>query len=300
MKVLIYKNNKLTVVNDNKSVFEITAEKPAYLTADEIHYDVFVKTITTNGVTTDMTENEMAVAEAFITSYSFTVAAADITPDNKVYCINTYGDYIGFKVLTANEVAVASMPPQDGKHYFWDGTDWKLAMAVNASGTLAGLGIVATGTQFYIDASLVTTTGLTAAQTYDIATKTIVTNMSVARTTILKYIQRSMFNIYNDNVGILGINEVSSFTTQAAEANAWKADNTSLTPFIDVLLIRRRQNETKEELVNKIIAKSSVYTPVSAGITGDFQYYKKRIEDATDLPSLIVIRDEWDKLVEVA
>ena len=50
--------------------------------------------------------------------------------------------------------------------------------------------------------------------------------------------------------------EAVSWAKQEAQARAWIVDNATATPIIDALLIARNMNETKEELINKIIAKA--------------------------------------------
>ena len=67
--------------------------------------------------------------------------------------------------------------------------------------------------------------------------------------------------------------EVNSFTTQEAEAVAYKADDTVATPFIDSLCEKR--GVTKDVLVDKILTKAAILKQAIGGLVGA----KQKLED---------------------
>ena len=83
--------------------------------------------------------------------------------------------------------------------------------------------------------------------------------------------------------------EAVSWTKQEIQARAWIVDNAAATPIIDALLIARNMNETKEELINKIIAKADAYETLYSAILGKFHNREKALEVATTLEELKAI-----------
>ena len=83
--------------------------------------------------------------------------------------------------------------------------------------------------------------------------------------------------------------EAVSWAKQEAQARAWMVDNATVTPIIDALLIARNMNETKEELVTKIIAKADAYETLYGQILGKFHNREKALEVATTLEELKAI-----------
>ena len=96
-----------------------------------------------------------------------------------------------------------------------------------------------------------------------------------------KEIKLAQTNALNAIVGELASSEPVSYTKQETEARAWNNDNNTATPFIDNLLISRNLGETKQELVDKIIAKADAYQVFYASILGKFQALVKQIDAAT-------------------
>jgi len=83
--------------------------------------------------------------------------------------------------------------------------------------------------------------------------------------------------------------EAVSWTKQEAQARAWMVDNATATPIIDALLIARNMSETKEELINKIIAKADAYEVLYGQVLGKFHNREKALEVATTLEELKAI-----------
>lgn len=67
--------------------------------------------------------------------------------------------------------------------------------------------------------------------------------------------------------------EVSTFNKQETEARAYLSDNTASTPLLDALATNR--NIDKNELANRVIAKSDVFSGASGAVIGK----RQKLED---------------------
>jgi len=65
--------------------------------------------------------------------------------------------------------------------------------------------------------------------------------------------------------------EIWSWETQRREAVGWLKDDTINTPYIDSLIISRNKNETKQQLCEKIVTKSTMYEQKHAELLGGYQ-----------------------------
>lgn len=84
--------------------------------------------------------------------------------------------------------------------------------------------------------------------------------------------------------------EMASWTKQEAEARAWVADNNTVTPLIDNLLIGRSiVGETKESLVNTIIAKADGYAQGYALVLGMYHAKQKQLEACTTVAEILAL-----------
>lgn len=84
--------------------------------------------------------------------------------------------------------------------------------------------------------------------------------------------------------------EMASWTKQESEARAWVADNNTLTPLIDNLLIGRSiAGETKESLVNTIIAKADGYAHGYALVLGMYHAKQKQLEACTTVEEILAL-----------
>lgn len=122
--------------------------------------------------------------------------------------------------------------------------------------------------------------------TIDVNTKEItesdrVPTLEEAQATKKAEIKRRQTNELNVVVGETADFESASYTKQETEAKAWNADNSMATPFIDGLLVSRDLGETKQELVNKIIAHADAYAQFYTKQLGKFQRLVKEVDNAT-------------------
>lgn len=76
--------------------------------------------------------------------------------------------------------------------------------------------------------------------------------------------------------------EISSWTIQISEAEAWIADPNADTPFIDAILYRRPSKE-KAALVSSILGNATGYKLISADMIGQ----RQALEDKTDVATTV-------------
>lgn len=75
--------------------------------------------------------------------------------------------------------------------------------------------------------------------------------------------------------------EIDSWPTQEAEAHAWDADNTALTPLID-LMVENRPSVDKPKLVGRIIANAADYKALTGVIIGKRQAFEDELNALSD------------------
>ena len=72
--------------------------------------------------------------------------------------------------------------------------------------------------------------------------------------------------------------EIDTFKTQEEEANAWRLDNTALTPTLDGI-VANRPGITKAVLVDKILdVNAPAYKAVSGAVMGKKQHFEDLLE----------------------
>mgnify|MGYP000479856183 CR=1 FL=1 len=88
--------------------------------------------------------------------------------------------------------------------------------------------------------------------------------------------------------------EIDTFKTQEEEANAWRDDNTALTPTLDGI-IANRPSVTKAVLVDKILdVNAPAYKAVSGAVMGKKQHFEDLIEA---LDSATATQADFDAIV---
>ena len=89
------------------------------------------------------------------------------------------------------------------------------------------------------------------------------------------------------NISIALPHEMASWQKQEEQARLWNNDNTVVTPIIDTLVIARGFEETKQELVDKILANASAYEVLYGTLLGKYHNKIKQLDLAT-LPADIL------------
>lgn len=82
-----------------------------------------------------------------------------------------------------------------------------------------------------------------------------------------------------------------TFDKQEAEARAWLADNSTLTPFVDALAAGRQMD--KAELVSRIIAKADAFALASGSLTGQRQRYEDMLDMAETADAVAAIVPQY-------
>lgn len=96
-------------------------------------------------------------------------------------------------------------------------------------------------------------------------------------------------NAINTMTGGVDSAEMASWTKQESEARAWNTDNNTPTPLIDALLAGRNANETKQELVDKILSKADQYAAAYAYVLGQYQMKLKSLEACTTTEEVLAL-----------
>lgn len=96
------------------------------------------------------------------------------------------------------------------------------------------------------------------------------------------------FVINSDAIAGADIDESSSWTLQNIEANNYVADNSAPTPLIDNMLVTRNKY-TKDELVQKILQKASLYKESYGQLLGILQDRKDQIEQCNTMAELLAL-----------
>lgn len=82
--------------------------------------------------------------------------------------------------------------------------------------------------------------------------------------------------------------EIDSWQKQVAEAHAFIADNTAITPWLDSA-VSMRPGKTKAELANRILQKEAAFGAISGYVSGQRQALEDAIDAAADRATLDAI-----------
>lgn len=288
MKVITYVNGVLTVINEDMFFSEVYA-KPSFIVADEFYYEPTLKL--TQG--RELSVKECNDAEAYIDTFVFPKVV--VYNPQAVHCVDRWGNYLGFKLLSLGEIEVSNAPSELRQGITWDfdTKEWYESVLVDErDGRLIGTAInTAIDYSVYVKASLVNTNFCIESQTYNFNTKVFDIDITVVRKKKLAKINFEFTQVINGAIGFVGFGEMSSWDKQETEARAWVVDNNTITPFIDALLVGRGMNETKDVLVQKIIVKADAYKTFYGQMLGKLHAKQKLIEEAETLEVLKAI--EW-------
>lgn len=113
--------------------------------------------------------------------------------------------------------------------------------------------------------------------------------LELSKTLKLNDIKTDYESSVKNMIGDTDTSEMASWTKQESEARAWITDNMEITPIIDNLIIGRAMEETKAELVAKIIIKADAYAVAYAQVLGQYHAKQKAIEVATTVTEVEAI-----------
>ena len=281
MKVLTYVNGEITVINGANS-YTGTATKPAFITGSNFYYEPTLKMMDDKPLSATMETKALS----FINNYSFPVAK----PTPKIvlaHCVDADGNYIGYIKNTNGYTEAPTAPMSADLKYI--GGKWQTAVLIDKT-TKYNLGVG--DTRVVPNTSYVTKpvpTDFAPKSYYWTGTtwKIKLVDAKKEKITELKIAQQDATQAV---IGTLASAEPATFTIQVSEAEAWTANNTTATPFIDSLLAARAiAGETKVILIGKILANSTAYKTAYAGLLGKFQALVKKVNTATTVAQISAV-----------
>lgn len=283
MRVLTYVDGILTVINAD-SFYSRESEKPSFIEGTSFYYEPTLQIMDGEG----LTQTQMNEAEAYISAFDFSV-------ENETafsHRVDASGNYLGYGALGEDESEADSAPPRSGVAIVWDfdAQEWYEAMVVDVNGAIQGKVLNTTiDNGIYIREDLVDNDLCTLCQTYSFEDKTISIDIDVVKATKIRVLSSNSREAMDANVGTIFNGEPASWGTQEREALAWVEDNTSETPFIDLLLTARDLDETKADLVSAIIYNAEAYRVFFASHLGKLHKIQKAIKNATTIAELKAI-----------
>jgi len=286
MRVITYVNGILTVIREN-DFFKEEAVKPPFIVGNSFYYEPTLQSTDNR----PLTSKEVHDAEAFIHSFMFNVISEPI--EYRRHCVDSVGNYLGFKMPEQHDIVVSSAPVDNKQGRVWD---FKTNVWVDcilydvSSGTLIGGGI---STLFenvaYLQESRLIEGFCLDVQVYDVSNDVVYVDIEKLRTKKLFILTQSSKKKATEITGETGAGEMSSWKIQEEEAKVWTLDNIAHTPFIDGLLVSRDMGETKAELVAKILSKSEQFKVAYSSYLGFYHKTLKLIETTNTIEGLKAI-----------
>jgi len=280
MRVLTYVNGELTVIRDNE-FYKKQDTKPSFISGTNFYYEPTLKQMDNKPLTPKLE----VYADKFITNFVFPTVKKSIQK-NKVHCVDTDGNYIGYIINDNNYIEVPTAPNNDNEK--WLNGSWTEAVLINKTTKyFNGIGDNRTAKNtIYAPNTMPSDFSLNYyfwnGSNWDI-------KINDAKECRKSKIRRAQAKAINKIIGLTAYLEPTSFNLQEQEARAWNKDNTTSTPFLDNLLLARDIKGTKQELVNKIIKNADAYKIEYAKILGKFQSLMKKIDACTTVDEVIAI-----------
>lgn len=279
MRVLTYTDGTLTVIKED-NFYSKEAEKPSFITGSNFYYEPTLKQMDGKNLSTAMQN----IALQYIESFNF---------PTMVKCVNAKGEYLGIKYVEKGEYEVLVAPPTgDNLFYIYDfiSNSWKSAVVVDAEGFFKYVGYCYDVSYTYAFSETLVSEYPFEIQKYDFETKRFSLYIPYFKNYLLALEEDLLINTLNEATGKLAFGEQVSWAIQENEAISYLTNKDSSTPFIDTLLLNRNlAGETKDILVNKIIAKSNNFKLIYATLLGKFHSKQKVLENALTLEELKVI-----------
>jgi hypothetical protein len=287
-KILTYSNGTLQVIRGDEMLTTDNC-KPDFIVGDNFFYEPTLK-MTDNR---PLTESECKQVEEFIDDFEFPQPVLYVPP-TQVHCVDRYGNYLGYKVLSDGEIEVETPPSENKCGLTWNSIEkqWYESIVVNkTTGKIIGFCYnTSVENGGYVKASLVNQDFCWESQTFNFETKKFDIDITVVRTNKLNKLKDDMDSEVSKEIGILANGELTSWKTQEEEARAWLENNTVTTVLLDSILESSEiEDETKEDLVNKIIEKADAYNKLYGSLLGKFRRLRKIIESATTVEEIKAI-----------
>ena len=289
MRALTYVNGILGVIKEGKR-YSKKAKKPDFITGTNFYYEPTLKMMDGK----PLTKTQISKVENFIDNFIFpdeqsadSKESADSLQSQKtVHCVDKDGNYLGKIVNDGGYQEVPSAPTKETEKWI-DGKWVDCVLVDKNTGKYIGIGDTRTSSETKYAPNTVPPNFEKKYYSWDGKNWNI--SLDVAKRLKKEGIKAKQVVNFNNTFGILAYWEPGSFETQEKEAKAWNSDNSVKTPFIDTLLTIRNLGETKQELVNKILAKADAYRTTFAKMLGKYQSLIKQIDAATTVDEVIQI-----------
>ncbi len=301
MKVLTYVNGVITVINGDE-YFNGVHEKPSFITGESFYYEptqylmdgeelnVRLKQVSLDYIENFVFQNgietqpEITVEEIIIEPKSYVDTYGNIL-SNDVVLENTNGyleieytfdltkkyDFNKKTLYNAIVIDLITLKPSDSVKYVNENNADKYKYVDNAT----------------LDRDICLT-----CQKYNLETESFELILEELKSKKINFLSFECMEEIKRTGGDLGngANAVhNSWLRQELEAEAYKKDNTSLTPFIDNIIIGRNLNENKDEFINKILEKANSYKVIYGQNLGKLSSKIKEIENASSKDEIINI-----------
>lgn len=279
MRVLTYVDGILTVIRDDE-FFRGEATKPSFIVDNFFYYE---PTLQMSG-NRQLKEEEIANAEVFIDTYVFSTQTP--SPTALYHKVDEDGNYLG---VSHNQegLNVESAPMSENLKYY-QGAWCECCLVDKDTKKYIGIGDTRTAENTeYAPNTIPQEPFALHYYSWDGTTWNItLEDAKECKKNRLFLKQKESLNAL---LGIVASEESASFKVQEEEARAWNIDNTVATPFLDGLFASRGMEETKQELVDKILIKADAYKTAYSTMLGKFQRIIKEVEVATSVEEVTAL-----------
>lgn len=301
MKILTYVDGIITVINGD-NYFNGKYEKPSFITGISFYYEPtqfmmdnvelddnlkqlskeYIENFTfQNTVTVQpeiITEEIIIEPKSYVDNYGNIFSSETLLENNKnfteiAYTKETYKKYDFNKKSLFDYIVIdlSSLKPVDNIKY------------INESNV---------DRYKYVDRSSYDDTICSSCQKFNLVTESFEPILQELKSKKINFLSFECMEEIKKNGGDLGngANAIhNSWLRQEIEAEAYKKDNTSLTSFIDNIIIGRNLNENKDEFINKILEKANSYKVIYGQNLGKLSTKIKEIENASTKDEIINI-----------
>lgn len=296
MKVLTYVNGTLTVISGD-NYFNNEFNKPEFITGENFYFEPTLKIMDN----VELSEEIKNKAIEFIDNFDFNSNKLDneniIEDIVEKFYVDIYGNFVPKPSNTEN---LTEIPCELGYNEKWNFTENKkyVSLVIEKSSLRISPSITIVDDNnkdlyFYVDAALLDNEVCSVCQFYNLETNKFEIIIPELKNKKISSLSISCLDEIKNQGGDLGngANAVhNSWLRQELEAEAWKKDNNTPTPFIDNILIGRNLNEDKEFFINKIIDKANSYKEIYGKNLGKLSAKIKEVEASTTKEEILNIK----------
>lgn len=301
MKVLTYVDGIITVINGD-NYFNGKYEKPSFITGISFYYEP-TQFMMDN---VELDDNLKQLSKEYIENFTFQntfvvqpeLMVEEIVVEPKSY-VDSYGNIFSSDIVLGNVEKFTEIEHTKENYKKYDLNKKSLFdFIVIELSTLKPVDEIKYVNESnadrykYVDRSSYDNTICSSCQKFNLDTESFEPILQELKSKKIGFLSFECMEEIKKSGGDLGngANAVhNSWLRQETEAEAYKKDNTSLTPFIDNIIIGRNLNENKDEFINKILEKANSYKVIYGQNLGKLSAKIKEIENATTKDEIINI-----------